>query len=443
MDELTTVMNALLRSDFAKRTGDYGGHRDPYKAFGYNEDPGVPEFYKEYLRGIGNRIIGAPVDKSWSKKPKIYDVADTDTAFNTDIELYYDTILYYCKKIDRISRMGEYGVLYLGYDDATTIQDLEQPVTGARELLFVRPRMQSNANILASDKEKTAHYGMPLFYEIKLSDDDGSAKVHYSRIIHVAEGTLEDETMGIPALLPCYNTLINIEKILGADAEGFFQGAFPGFVLSLKDNARPPSPEQKEALNKELTSFVHDFKRYFTQGGFDIKQLSPNATNPKENLYIQFVNLAAITRQPLRELMGSEKGELSSAQDARKWAGDMESRRDEHCEPKILRQTIDNMIAAGVIAEPKDGAYVVEWPTLLTRDAKEEAETAAKRAEAILKYTSGIDAHIPPHIFYRSLIGFSKEEVDEIIKYIAHMEGSEKDEIDDDDKDKDGEGKND
>ena len=50
------------------------------------------------------------------------------------------------------------------------------------------------------------------------NNQDGVAfnrKVHWTRVIHIAESTLENPIYGIPRLRPVYNRLMDIEKVTG------------------------------------------------------------------------------------------------------------------------------------------------------------------------------------------------------------------------------------
>ena len=246
--------------------------------------------------------------------------------------------------------------------------------------------------------------------------------------MHVAEKQKENRIYGTPALLAPYNYLYNVEKIAAADPEGVWEAGLAPVFFELQKGLMP-SQIDRDSLTDEIDKLVHKFQRYASIAGLVANQLRPYNLRPQEHIYIQLMLISATSEPsiPIRMLVGSERGELSSSQDERKWADDCEARRAEHCEPGVLRQTIDRIVAAGAIAEPIDGKYVIDWPTLRNKDPKEEAETAKLHSEAMSNYiNAGLDAYIPPHIYFAKM-GYSVDEVKEIIEYIGEIERDDRD----------------
>ena len=86
---------------------------------------------------------------------------------------------------------------------------------------------------------------MPLIYNLNAGGYGGTnsttasqimkretIQVHYTRVIHVAEGLLENDVLGTPRLEPIVNRLIDLEKIVGGGSEIFFLNARGGIHMN-------------------------------------------------------------------------------------------------------------------------------------------------------------------------------------------------------------------
>jgi len=136
--------------------------------------------------------------------------------------------------------------------------------------------------------------------------------------------------------------------------------------------------------------------------------------------------------------MGSEQGELASSQDTRTWNGRLKKRQEDYISPLVIRPVIDRLIEIGVLPTPVE--YFIEWKDLNTQTDNEQADNAAKWAEAIAKYVSGgCEGIIAPDEFFSIFGNLSKEENEQIKKgligFINEVDGEHNHDIDDDDDD--------
>jgi hypothetical protein len=129
--------------------------------------------------------------------------------------------------------------------------------------------------------------------------------------------------------------------------------------------------------------------------------------------------ISAVTGIPKRILTGSERGELSSAQDKLEWIAYVTSRREEHNEPMILRPFIDKCIEIGVLPKPAK-PYTIVWDKLFSLSDKEKVEMGKIRAEALKEYTTnGITQEIiPVDTFAEYFLAFDKTQIAEIMSKI-------------------------
>lgn len=429
-DQRLLLMSALnVRAGIAARLGkSYSDDRDLYTALGYPETPSFTDYQAKYYRqDIAGAIVDLPVRESWRKPPTLSEGQEEETAFEKAwVKLVKDRKLFhYFSRIDRIASLGTYGVLFLGFDDQGE-QNTE--VTRARQLLYLMPYTQANATMATYEIDtKNERYGRPVEYDItRKSLGTGkaaglSSKVHWSRVLHVAEDCLEDDVEGQPRLRPIFNRLYDLAKLAGGSAEMFWRGAFPGYGFKL-DEGHSLGDQDLSDLQDELEEYMHGLKRYIRLRGMSVEALAMQVADPSSHIEVQIDLICASRRIPKRILLGSERGELASTQDKVAWAAVIEARQKEHCEPMILRPLVDRLITLGVLPSPKED-YTVEWPDLLAPGDKEKAEVGKIRSESIKNYANapGADMIVPPEMFYKKVLDLTDEEIKQIDEILDTM----------------------
>jgi hypothetical protein len=91
-------------------------------------------------------------------------------------------------------------------------------------------------------------------------------------------------------------------------------------------------------------------------------------------------------------LVGSERGELSSAQDTLEYKIYVKSRREDFAEPRIIRPSINQLIKYGILPMPKDGRYTVKWSDLFAVSEADRVKIGLDRSTSIKNYTSSLSA---------------------------------------------------
>lgn len=122
--------------------------------------------------------------------------------------------------------------------------------------------------------------------------------------------------------------------------------------------------------------------------------------------------ISGTTGIPARVLLGSERGELASSQDAVNWAQQNMTRQASYAEPTILRAFIDRLISTRVLVTPSEGVdgYSIEWQPLLTEDENEKADRIVKLTNAISTYANGAASAFVPVAEYREqVLGWDPE----------------------------------
>ena len=288
--------------------------------------------------------------------------------------------------------------------------------------MYVKPLGQDNAKIAAWEtKPGNKRYGLPVLYDVTITDSSTKAssqiQVHHSRIIHIVDGKLESEIEGSPRLEQVYNRLMDLEKLVGGDAEMFWRGARPGYNAKV-DKEYQLTQAMKDDLQDEIDEFEHNLRRFLVNEGIDITALAQQIADPTGHVDIQIQMISAATGIPKRSLTGSERGELSSSQDKDEWMAYVQSRREEYAEPLILRPFIDRCIEYGILPPATTEGYTIGWQDLFSTSEKERAEIGKQRAESLSKYVSSPvgEAVMPPEAFLRYCMGFDEDEIEIILE---------------------------
>ncbi len=139
--ERTTARRLRVQSivgDRAKLAGElnlsFGGRtRDVYASAGYDSQITYKKFLARYLRqDVATRIVDIFADESWRLDPEILDGLDDETAVeDTEFVIAWKQLAtarmdgaitrrgltHYLHRLDKVSGIGTYGVLYLGLAD--------------------------------------------------------------------------------------------------------------------------------------------------------------------------------------------------------------------------------------------------------------------------------------------------------------------------------------
>jgi hypothetical protein len=213
----------------------------------------------------------------------------------------------------------------------------------------------------------------------------------------VAEGLLDNDVYGEPRLKKVFHRLQDLEKLVGAAPEGYWQQATKGYHISEKENANLRDPEDFDEITEEMREFLHGFKRVITTSGVDVEELAGSTDiDPTNPFDIEISVIALKTGIPKRILLGSEKAELASSQDRKNWFDQIEVRQTQHAQPMILEAFIDRLVEYDILAPPRDGSYDVEWPNLWTPTKLEQAEIMEKKANALNKASGGMPTSLMP-----------------------------------------------
>lgn len=438
LEQITTLLEQsplVMRSEIARQVGlMFSGNRDIFTACGYPTTFRFLDFKQMYeWIGLAKRIINAYPDATWRADPDVYEDEDLENV--TEFEERWGSVakatdekveglpaddrpslLAAMHRVDIMAGIGRYAVLMLGFNDGAK---LSEECKRARDLIYVQPYDEGDAQIekLVTDV-KDRRYGLPELYKIAIKDANGgnhTERVHWTRIIHVADGCLSNNVWGASRLQPVFYRMLNLEMVFGAGAESFWATGFPGtaFVAPAESTF---TAESKAAMETELDEYQNGLRRFLRLKGIEPKPMPTGVANPDLmwNSLLQYVS--GVTGIPVRILNGSERGELASSTDADTWDARVRERRKLFANQRILLPTIARLVKVGVLPQPKK--VMVEWPEQENLSQSMQLDMAVKKIDVLSKYvgTPGADVMVSPKRFFTDFMMVEDHVADEMVE---------------------------
>lgn len=437
------VQNLLSsRADLIRKASGLDGRRDMATECNYpaRDITTYKQMYDE--QGIAKRAVNLLPEECWETDPDIY---ETEKEEETEWEKAWKSLVtkhnvyHYLQRIDEMSGIGTFGLLLIGLDDG---KELKMPVKGITDdpddqepqkykILFLRTYDQSLVTISAYEtRPSNPRFGLPTMYNINMVDPSTaqsqgivsqpalgtSTQVHWTRVLHIADGCRNSEVFGTPRLEDIFDRICDIRKILSGSGEMFWKGAFPGYSFEVNpDVVGSAPPMDVDALREEFERYSEGLQRYLGLTGVSAKSLAVQVATPKDHLECQIDAIAISKATPKRILAGSERGELGSSQDAMTWNDRVASRQRKYVNPFLLRPFILRAMAYGAI--PTVENFHIDWPDLNAPDDETKAKTALAIAQTLAAYlSSGADQIIPPLEFFTTVLGWPLEKCEAIIK---------------------------
>lgn len=408
---LVMVQNSLaqMRSAISDRLGNmYDGLRKMQRILGYKDRLVYDDYLAMYSRqDVAGRIVDMPAQETWRNPPKL--VAETaessDSTFFEDWESLAKRldVFRWFEKVDRLSGIGHFGVMFLGVPGRleSEVSDSLDP----EDLMYLMAYPEGRIEILELDLDVTSpRFGLPQLYKIKLaefqdpsgtrmlSDGEGliEERIHWSRVIHVAEDMLSDRVHGRPRLQRVFDRMWDLLKVVGGSSEMFWQNVAQIFHVNL-DPELEYSDSDLQDLDDKFKQMLQGIRRIVqTEGITDIKPLQGKTPDPRGVTSVLKTLIASAAEIPQRILFGSEQGEMASTQDKSEWYGRIDGRRERFAEPEILMQFVMRLASFGMLELP-EGGVVAEWPSLFEETPTEKAG----RARALAMAASKMDTDRP------------------------------------------------
>ncbi len=436
------ITNAILgRSAFIR---DSSIKRDIDKECGYvsTNQLTVVDFKNFYDRHpIATRVVQVLPQECWSVSPEISETDDAteETKFEKawkelSLSLTGESkftrkegspIWEYLQRVDELSGIGYFGVLFLGLNDGL---ELNQPAVPSEKtnLLFMRAFDQSQVQITKFETDPSSpRFGLPEEYSISFSSPDNTGggigvqdvvrKVHWTRVIHIADNIGSNEVFGVPRQRPVWNRLWDLKKLYGGSAEMYWKGAFPGLSLETHPSLGGNVNIDTKALKSTVDDFQEGLQRFLTLNGMAAKSLAPQVVDPSTQIETQINAICIVLATPKRIFLGSERGELSSSEDKDTWNRRLKTRQNSYLTPRVVVPLVDRLIWLKVLPTPQ--SYQVCWPDLDAQTEDEKASVAIKKVHALTKYVAGdVELIMSAEDFYTKIMNMPPEEAEIILE---------------------------
>lgn len=378
----------------------FNGARDYYQSLGYDRVLFPAHYRSRYNRdAVAARIVEAKPQSTWRGGGEV--IEDSDPSTETDFEKAWSTLNDRLKlwsmfqRTDILSGIGRYGVLFLGGPGK-----IDTPLKKMKpeEFAYLAPYSEADAPIQTFEIDQTnARFGRPIFYSIarmtassaiipppeitgSVADANfmGGRRVHYTRVLHVADNLLDSHVYGIPRLERCWNLLDDLMKVTGGGAEAYWRRADAGLQVDV-DPDMELEPDDEVALDDTIDRYIHRLDRVVRTRGVKMNPLTSQVAGIKDPIDGIMSQLSAGTGIPQRILMGSERGQLASTQDDDNWTERIVDRRRDFASPMVVRPLVDFLISVGALPAPKQ--YSVGWPEIDNLDETQRAGVAIQWSE--------------------------------------------------------------
>lgn len=413
-----------------------GPGRNLDKDCGYPENPTI-QLYRQYYdrEGLATRVVGVYPDECWCIYPFLYESSKESitTPFEQAWKDLNDRIdvWSYLHRVDKLSGIGSFGIILIGVNDGKT---LDQPIANLDEngepaaqdqlkLLFLRVFSEDLVDVHSVQASTASpRYGLPLFYNIQFGQpvangkaETQTVKVHWSRVIHVADNLESSEVYGVPRMQQCLNRLFDLRKTLGGSAEMLWRGGFPGYFFEALPEVTDESELDFESVKEQFQSYVNGLQRYMALQGMTAKSLAPQVANPVPQFEIQIQALCATIGVPVPVFLGQMEGHMAGQSNTGMWNRRLGKRQRDHVNPRLIRPLVDRFIAFRILPKPKQ--YVIDWRDLNSVTDKDRADISLKKAQAILQYvTSGAESLMAPLEFLTLILEMPKEMAESVIE---------------------------
>lgn len=382
---------------------------------GYPDDPAYEDYRQAYDRiGIAKRIVDIWPDESFAAGLTVYETDDPeDTEFEKaqrDLDRRLK-LTSYLRRIDKLSRIGRFGLLLFGLDDD---RPLDQPAlsynndgtlrSNSRQsnVLFLRCFDEGSCSVSSFDEnERSFRYGQPLFYELNFvnpkvrfianpapAEPTVRRKVHWTRVLHVAANREGSEVFGTPQLKPVFNNVLDVRKISASSPEMWWQAGFPGYQFVTSPEFALANDLDADELEETMQKYVDRLQRTVASKGGEWKSMAPPAApDPTNPLMAQMNLISAAIGIPVRILLGTESGHLASTQDSSTWKERVHGNQTDYTQPYLVGPCYERLIDYGAL--PRIERVLYAWRDLKTLGDEAQAEVGLKKTQALMQYVTG------------------------------------------------------
>lgn len=424
IDQFKMAVNAVASRSMQAMFPGYGfgdaaagkntKHLQMYREYGYPDHLRFADFHEMYKRNpIAAGAINKTINKTWQEDPWLLaniDKVHDENIAEREVREQFERLEFWSKvrEADLRSLQGRYSALLIVVADD---KDWNQPVEGnggLERVVRLIPVYQDQISVARRETARNADYGKPLMYtfsENALEEDvkPTESEIHPDRVfIWSADGTMN----ATPSLESGYNALLDIVKIAGGSAEGFWKNAKNSPFINIDPNADVDDlmeffgAETQADLETKVNQVIQDWSRGFDKNlmfqGLDAKTLGVTLQDPKSYVETQIMLFSCAYGIPMKILVGNQTGERASTEDANEWAQTITGRRNKQVIPNVLR-LVAQLSGVGLFPTQAVG-WKVDWADLQEASPVERMELADKMASVNQKNSGRGEVFTPDEI---------------------------------------------
>jgi len=204
---------------------------------------------------------------------------------------------------------------------------------------------------------------------------------------------------------------MDLRKIIGGGAEGFYKNSSQSVVFNLQDASNASAyKDQLEAFNEQYDAFTRSpGRKGLWTPGMDANVLNSTLMSPKEFFEVALNDVAAGSGIPATILIGKQTGRLASEEDSAHFLSVVQSRR-ENFGSELVARVLDWCMEHGVLPTSD---YELEGDELWARSDAEKLDNAKELAMINKeKFNSGGSVPLTGEEI-REATGFEPEELED------------------------------
>ena len=403
---IKAVTNRARQQLFFRQVSEYfqsadTKHLQAWDSYGYAHELQFLDFYTMFSRfGIAKACINMPVDKCWQSHPSVVESEEEheETQWEREFKAFCEkTQLWHrLKGLDWRQRISRYAGLVLFVADGKTLNEPLEGKFRPDDLLDIRPVVEYQLYPTIWDEDTTSiRYGQPLMYQYneqeygdKNNHSGRSINIHWTRVIPWAEGADDGTQYGIPALEGIFNSLVTLERLIGAGGTGFWKAARQSIQINFDPQADLNTLANMldtdmaglpEALDEQIDDWQRGFDKVLSLQGAEAKTFDFKVPDPDKHFASALSDVSAGIGIPMTILVGQQTGRLASDEDQSDWSQTNESRRENFLSPSIVA-TLERFMDLGFLSRPSK--IIVKWDPLQDPSPKEKLERSKLMAGA-------------------------------------------------------------
>ena len=264
-------------------------------------------------------------------------------------------------------------------------------------LIYLRTFDESLLQIVQYEADiNNPRFGQPVMYLITLNAPDeqhsgvglplATVRVHWSRVIHVADNLGSSEIFGVPRMRPVFNRLLDLMKLYGGSAEMYWRGAFPGLSIETHPQLGGDVIIDAERTRSMMERYENTLQRYIQLSGMTAKSLAPQVVDPTPQINIQIEAICILIGIPKQVFVGAGSSGIGSGMETESlgemWKQRVNERQNNYLTPRVIVPFVDRLILIGVLPVP-NSSKEEENVEAAPEDASQETETEEITGEEV------------------------------------------------------------